>query len=169
MKNGLLIVFNWKENPETSREASRLFTELAAASKNNGRATIVACPPFVYLAELSKKLAAVRGRFLLGVQDIFWENKGAYTGEIGSAMLRGIGKNVQYAIVGHSERRQFLGETDDMVNKKVRAAIAAGFHVILCVGEPIAIRKKGIAAARQYVKNQLKKDLHGVLSPHTKI
>jgi len=168
MKNGLLIVFNWKENPETSREASRLFTELAAASKNNGRATIVACPPFVYLAELSKKLAAVRGRFLLGVQDIFWENKGAYTGEIGSAMLRGIGKNVQYAIVGHSERRQFLGETDDMVNKKVRAAIAAGFHVILCVGEPIAIRKKGIGAARQYVKNQLKKDLHGVSLSHTK-
>ncbi len=163
-KDKQLIVFNWKENPATSREADRLFEALAKATGNKARKNIeiVACPPFIYLQELSKKLMIARAHFSLGAQDVFWEDIGAYTGEVGSAMLRGIGKNVQYVIIGHSERRRFLGETDVTVNKKIKAALSAGLHVILCVGEPKEVRKQGIAAARQYIKNQLKKDLQGL-------
>jgi triosephosphate isomerase len=163
-KDKKLVVFNWKENPGTLREADRLFVVLAKAAKDRARGNveIVACPPFIYLAELSKRLAAKRAHFSLGAQDVFWEDTGAYTGEIGPAMLGGIGKNIKYVIVGHSERRRFLGETDDMVNKKAGAALAAGFRVILCVGEPAEVRKQGIAAARQYIKNQLKKGLQGL-------
>lgn len=159
-----LVVFNWKENPQTFREASRLIAVLAKVAQNRKykNIEIVACPPLVYLAEFSKKLTAQNAHFSLGAQDVFWENRGAYTGEIGPAMLRSVGKNIRYVIVGHSERRRWLGETDDMVNKKIRAAIKVGMRVILCVGEPAKIRKKGIAAVRKYIKNQLKKDLRGV-------
>jgi len=161
-----LVVFNWKENPRTLREAFDLLTVLARAlpARRQGRAEIVVCPPFIYLPEFSEKLSSKKIRLSLGAQDVFWENGGAYTGEIGPAMLRNIGKNVRYVIVGHSEQRQYLGETDKMINKKARAALAAGLRVILCVGEPVDIRKKGINAARQYVKNQLKKDLQGIKS-----
>jgi len=143
-RNNPLIVFNWKENPQTLREAIRLFSVLTkqAQSKVRKNSTIVACPPFVYLPELSKQLAR-NARLSLGAQNVFWENGGAYTGEIGPAMLKQYGVN--HVIVGHSERRQ-LGETDEMVNKKVRAALAAGLHVILCVGEPLSVRKKGTVA-----------------------
>lgn len=166
-----LIVFNWKENPATLNEAVRLCAALvgSAQSQVGHDADIVACPPFIYLPELSKRLVREKANFLLGAQDIFWENDGAYTGEIGPAMLRGIGKNVQYVIIGHSERRRFLGETDEMVNKKAKAALGAGLRVVLCVGEPADVRKKGITAARQYVKNQLKKDLQGIVNCKLKI
>jgi triosephosphate isomerase len=78
-------------------------------------------------------------------------------------MLKQFG--VRYVIIGHSERRRVFGETDEMVNEKVHAAFAEGLRVILCVGEPAEIRKKGIRAARQYVKNQLKKDLRDIVVP----
>jgi len=164
MREKKLVVFNWKENPATLREAFRLFLALKKLAHNGGHnpAEVVVCPPSIYLAELSKRLSREKAGFLLGAQDVFWENSGAYTGEIGPAMLCEIGKNVQYVIIGHSERRRFLGETDEMVNRKVRAALGAGLHVILCVGEPADVREQGITAARQYVKNQLKKDLQGI-------
>jgi triosephosphate isomerase len=79
-------------------------------------------------------------------------------------MLRRLGKNIKFVIVGHSERRRFLGETDLMVNKKIQAALAAGLRVILCVGEPAEIRKQGTAATQRYIKNQLKEDLHNLHS-----
>jgi triosephosphate isomerase len=161
-KGNRLIVFNWKENPKTSREASRLLgaVEKVALSSGNKGADVVVCPPFVYLSELSRTFKRGSARFSLGAQDVFWENAGPYTGEIGPEMLKQFG--VRYVIIGHSERRRFLGETDEMVNKKVRAALAAGLRVVLCVGEPAEVRRKGILAARQYVKNQLKKDLQNL-------
>ena len=95
-----LIVFNWKENPETERGALRLFAAVGAAARGEkkGKTNIVACPPFVYLKLLSKKLGASKVRLSLGAQDVFWENKGAYTGEIGPAALRDIGKSLRYDV-----------------------------------------------------------------------
>jgi triosephosphate isomerase len=168
-KSSSLVVFNWKENPRTERAAIRLFSAIskAVSDKRRGDIEVVACPPVVYLKELSEKLAASRAHFSLGAQDISWENAGAYTGGIGPAMLKQFG--VGHVIIGHSERRRVFGETDEMVNKKVRAAFTAGLRVILCVGEPAEVRKKGIRAARQYVKNQLKKDLGEILNLKFKI
>jgi len=164
-KRSSLIVFNWKENPRTSKEAIRLAVAVSRAMRSAGKdgPEIVICPPVLYLGALSEKMISrAESRCSLGVQNIFWENNGAYTGEIGPAMVRAAHGNVRYAIVGHSERRRFLGETDEMIRKKILASLAAGLRVILCVGEPVEVRKKGTRAAMQYVKNQLKKDLQSV-------
>ena len=103
--------------------------------------------------------AAKRG-LSLGVQDVFWEEKGRYTGEVGPKMVKSLG--VRYVIVGHSERRKYLHETDAMVGRKVTTALHDGLKVILCVGEPLSVRKKGLAASEKFIKNQLKKDLAGI-------
>ena len=157
-----LIAFNWKENPASRRDAVRLFRGTAAAARGAEQGTEIAVfPPFLYLAEFS---AAVRkgDRLMLGAQDVFWESQGAYTGEIGPSMLRDLGPAMHYAIIGHSERRQFLGETDEMINRKVRAALASGLRVILCVGEQASIRRNGAAAAERHIKEQVKKALRGI-------
>lgn len=154
-----LIVFNWKENPQTVREAKQIFavaTRATTHSRNKNK--VVICPPSMYLGSFFSEKN--RGSVLLGAQNVFWENEGAYTGEIGSGMLMKLG--VRYVVVGHSERRRHLHETDEMVNKKVCASLASGLRVILCVGEPLAVRKKGIVAAKRYVKEQLKKDLKNI-------
>ena len=165
-KEQKLIAFNWKENPATGRAAVKLFRDLlrvtAAVPKDR---RVVAFPPLLYLSELAQMLTAGHSAVMLGAQDVFWENEGAYTGEIGPAMLRGLGKSMEFVIVGHSERRRFLGETDMMVNKKIQAALGSGFRVILCVGEPAEIRKQGMAATQRYIKNQLKEDLKGIVLP----
>ncbi len=166
-----LLVANWKMNPLTEGGAIKL----AKASDKKG---VVVCPPFVFLEAVGKVLK----RAELGAQDVFWD-KGAFTpleisrskrlspsrqkresgfltgftGEVSVKELKTLG--VKYVILGHSERRIKMGETDEMVNKKVRAALAAGIKPILCVGENLAVRKKGIAAAKKFVKNQLQKDL----------
>jgi triosephosphate isomerase len=155
------LVANWKENPTTEREALALFKKIAMAKRGSG-VRLVVCPSFVHLDPIAKKLRALRSKenLFLGAQDVFWEDQGAFTGGIGSAMLRSLG--VRYVIVGHSERRKFLHETDAMTNKKVLAALAAGLAVILCVGEPLAVRKQGTAAVQRFIKNQLIKDLAGI-------
>lgn len=119
-------------------------------------AETVICPPFPYLADFNKR------NFRLGAQDVFWENLrsgGTYTGEISAAMLKDFG--AEYVIIGHSERRA-LGETDEIVNKKLKTALAAGLKVIFCVGEPKDVRRKGEGASRQYVRNELRAGLSGV-------
>ncbi len=141
-----LLVANWKMNPATEREA----VVLARASD---RKNVVICPPLVYVSSVKGQVSKAK----VGAQDVFCEEKGAYTGEISPAMLKNLG--VKYVIIGHSERRKWLHETDEMINKKIKAALKAGLKVILCVGEPWPVRKKGLAAAKQFVKAQLKKDL----------
>jgi len=108
-----LIVANWKMNPGSLPEAKKLF------SLTKKRAVI--CPPFVYLAHLRAN----------GAQDCFWEEKGAYTGEISPQMLKRLG--VKYVIVGHSERRKYQKETDKIIEKKLRAVLRAGLKPILCL------------------------------------
>lgn len=153
-----LIVANWKENPRTEKLAEKLFRALL---KTKARKALVICPPFIYLEKLAEILRRSKGSTTtLGAQDVFWKEKGPFTSEIGPKMLKALG--VRYVIVGHSERRKWLKETDKMINDKVKLALADGLSVILCVGESPAVRKKGTAVARKFVEGQLKKDLAGV-------
>jgi triosephosphate isomerase len=146
-----LIVANWKMNPLSLRAA----LYLAKVSDKSG---VVICPPYPFLVPIVKTLK----RAVLGAQDAFWENEGAYTGEVSPEMLRSIG--CDYAIIGHSERRRYFGETDEMINKKVLAGLEAGLKVILCVGEDLSIRHKGLQAVKKFVRQQLQKDLQKLTS-----
>ena len=117
---------------------------------------IVVCAPFTSLAIMSKNLHG--SRIMLGAQNIHWEAEGAYTGEISGAMLKEIG--VTYVIVGHSERRQYFGETDETVNLRLKTAQKDGLKPILCVGETKEQRDAG--ETENIIINQLKQDLVGV-------
>lgn len=114
-----LIVANWKCNPQTLAEAKALFNSVVSQIKNIKNAQVVICPPFVYLDSLRAN----------GSQDCFWEEKGPYTGEVSPKMLKGLG--VKYVIIGHSERR-ILGESSEMVAKKIKAAAITGLKPIIC-------------------------------------
>lgn len=128
-----LIVANWKMNPQSLKEAERLF----AAVKNVKGAQVVICPPFVYLSTLKTN----------GAQDVFWEDGGAYTGEISSLMLKNMG--VKYVIIGHSERRKYQKETNEIIVGKLKAALKAGLKPILCIDKVSQIHKniKGLIIA----------------------
>lgn len=119
-----LIVANWKANPESPREAKNIFLPIKRALAKLPGVEVVICPPAVYLASL--------GGLTLGGQDAFWELSGAYTGRLGPTMLRNSGAS--YVILGHSEARA-LGDTDAIINQKLRLALRHGLKVILCVGE----------------------------------
>jgi len=123
------------------------------------KADIVVCPSFTHIEKLKKELPK---NIKLGGQNVFWENQGAYTGEISPEMLKNL--EVEYVVIGHSERRKYLGETDKMINKKVLAALKAGLKVVLCIGENLIIRKRGIKAVKNFIKGQLQKDIAGVSS-----
>ncbi len=113
-----LIVANWKCNPTSLAEAKRLFDSLNRGLRKKTKAEIVVCPPFVYLPLCLGVYPHTKKAKLFGVgaQDCFWEEKGAFTGEISVPMLKDLG--VQYVIVGHSERRQLIGEDDEVVKIK---------------------------------------------------
>lgn len=136
-----LIIANWKMNPQTGKEAEKIlvgYNEQLKTKNLKLKTDVVICPPFVFLNSVGNLLKAKSHKLkaILGAQDIFWENPpagGAYTGEISPAMLEDL--KCGYVIVGHSERRKYFGETDEMVNKKLSAALKAKLNVILCVGE----------------------------------
>lgn len=117
---------------------------------------MVLCPPFTALAATAEKLAGTE--IALGAQDCYWESEGAYTGEISPVMLKETG--CRYVIIGHSERRQYFGETDSTVNKKVRAVLAHGLVPIVCVGELLEEREAG--QTEKVVEEQVKGGLAGL-------
>jgi triosephosphate isomerase len=125
-----LIVGNWKMNPSSREDARRLVKDIKKASAKSKGADIVVCPPSVYLRDAKEVLN--KGKTSLGAQDMFWDSAGAYTGEISPLMLQDLG--IKFVILGHSERRA-QGETDEMVNKKVKAALKHRIVPIICVGE----------------------------------
>jgi triosephosphate isomerase len=143
-----LIVGNWKMHKTASEAAVfvRKFTEMwspRSASLANA-VEIVLAPPFTALAAVAKAIPTSH-QLGLGAQNVFWEDKGAFTGEISAPMLADLG--CRYVIIGHSERRQHFGETDDGVNRKIKAALRHGLRPILCVGESLAEREGGQTAA----------------------
>lgn len=160
-------------NPSSLEEALALFSGTLNFCKKQGGLEVVVCPPFLYLEAFSKKIMSskrlkngARGLLKLGGQDIFWENKGAYTGELSGAMLKNAGAD--YAIVGHSERRKNFLETDEMISRKVKAALKSNLKVIFCVGEE---KRDEMGDYLKVIKNQImggldkitRKDLKNIL------
>jgi triosephosphate isomerase len=137
-----LVAGNWKMHL-TVREALELVTALRQALDGLGGVEVVVCPPFTALADVARALAG--SSIGLGAQNVHWAPRGAFTGEIAAPMLRDLG--CTHVIVGHSERRHELGETDAMVRRKVTAALAHGLVPILCVGETLEERDAGRAEA----------------------
>jgi triosephosphate isomerase len=151
-KTAKIIIGNWKMNPMTLSQAEKLFAGIAKSISNIKKTQVVICPPFVYIENL-KKLSR---KISLGAQNSFWAGEGAFTGEVSPDMLYDIG--ARYVILGHSERRA-LGETDENINKKIKAALGAGLVPILCVGENIRDESHSYFSL---VKNQLEACLAGV-------
>jgi triosephosphate isomerase len=130
------IAGNWKMYT-TAATARELASAIVRGLGSESRVAVAVCPPFPYLIPVAEVL---RGSpVALGAQDVYCEKEGAFTGEVSPAMLLDVG--CRYVIVGHSERRHVLHETDALINRKVQAALAAGLHVILCVGETLAERE----------------------------
>ena len=142
-----LIAANWKmyKAPDLAREFVTAFLPLI---KDHMRDDVVLCPPYICLPAV---VEAVRGTQIgVGGQNMFWEKEGAYTGEVSAPMLRALG--CSHVIIGHSERRQYFGETDETVNRKLKAALAAGLQPIVCVGEVLQEREAGLT--RQVLERQ---------------
>jgi triosephosphate isomerase len=136
-----VVAANWKMNT-TVAEAADLARALLAQIAPYANVERVICPPFVSLTTLAQILSGTGVG--LGAQNMHWEKAGAFTGEVSAAMLAGL---CQYVILGHSERRQYFGETDATVNRKVQAALAQGLTPIICVGENLAENEAGETAA----------------------
>ena len=154
-----LISGNWKMNL-THLEAINVIQKLSYGldKVDHSRTDVSVHPPFTALRSVQTVLDADDIPIALGAQNVHWEPSGAFTGEVSPPMLAKL--NVRYVIVGHSERRQLFGETDEMVNKKVKAVLSAGMTPIMCVGETIAEREAGQTETR--VLGQLREGLGGV-------
>ncbi|KPU26471.1 triosephosphate isomerase [Caloranaerobacter sp. TR13] len=149
-----IIAGNWKMH-NTIEEGIKLVREIKNVADNTD-VEVVVCVPFTSLNEIKKELKDTKVK--LGAQNMHWEEKGAFTGEISPLMLKEIG--IDYVIIGHSERRQYFNETDETVNKKVISALKYGIKPIICVGETLEQREKNIE--KDVVKNQIMKALENV-------
>ena len=153
-KRRTVIAGNWKMN-NTPSQALKLIEELKPLVKN-ADCDVVVCVPYV---DLLVVIAACKdSNIKVGAQNLHFEPKGAYTGEISADMLKEIG--AEYVVIGHSERREYFGETDETVNKKVHAALNAGITPILCCGESLSQREDGVTG--EWVRSQIKIALKGI-------
>lgn len=175
-----LIIANWKMNPSSFQEASHLFEVVRKGMEGIKDAEAVLCPPYIWLFLLVVHLNQLDARIYLGqkkalnklrrfaltlgAQNCYWEMRGAYTGEVSPLMLKNLG--CQYVIIGHSERRKYFGETDEIINKKLKSALKARLKPVLCVGEELRdtfnsegrpLNEMGLA-----VQEQTEKGLQGV-------
>lgn len=151
-----IIVANWKMNPASVKEADMLLKRIwISKDKELSNLEVIITPPFIYLEPLLLKAKSLRLKIKFGAQDCFWENQGAYTGEISPLMLKNLG--AEYVIVGHSERRSYLGETDEMISHKIKSVFENRLTPILCVGETAKQREKG--SQKNIVQEQLRQDL----------
>ena len=140
-------------NPVSFSETDNLIRTIKKGIKKSNNVKIIICPPAVYLSKIK-----TNSSFDLGIQNIFWEDKGAYTGEISAAIAKNL--KIKHVIIGHSERRKYLNETDEMVNLKIQSALKNNLSPILCVGE--TLKEKQGDRTNSIITNQLKLDLAGV-------
>ena len=149
-----VIAGNWKMNM-LPNEAINFIQELAPLVKDT-KNEVILCVPYT---DLFYALLHVQGTNIkIGAQNMHWEEKGAYTGEVSAPMLKSIG--VEYVIIGHSERRQYFAETNETVNKKIKSALAHGLKPIVCVGETLEQRENG--QTEQIVTSQVEKAFEGI-------
>jgi triosephosphate isomerase len=150
-----IVAANWKMN-KTIGDGVDLADEVKRGLADLDSADIVLCPPFTALKSVGDLLRY--GNIKLGAQNVHFEAEGAFTGEISVAMLQDLG--CEYVILGHSERRLYFGETDELVNRKARAVLAAGMHPIICVGETLEQREAD--ETESVVRGQIKASLKGL-------
>ena len=148
-----IITGNWKMN-KTPKETAELINQLKPLVAQ-AECEVVVCPPAVCLAAAAEALKG--SNIKLGAQNVHWARSGAFTGEISADMLKAL--DVEYVILGHSERRQYFGETDEGVNKRALFALSNGLIPIICVGESLEQREKGVTA--EVVSSQVREALKG--------
>ena len=148
----VIIAGNWKMH-KTVIESIELVNLLKRSVVDINDVEIVVCPPFTSLSDVREIIMDTNIK--LGAQDCYWEKEGAFTGEVSCSMLKSAG--CEYVIIGHSERRQFFGETNETVNKKAKAALKEGLKPIVCVGEKLADRQSGktFDVVKDHVTNSL--------------
>ncbi len=149
-----IVAGNWKLN-KTATEAYKLVAEMLPGLRSIKGVEKLVCPPFTALMAVSRLI--MDSDLRLGAQDVYWEDRGAYTGEISARMLA---EFCQYVIIGHSERRTYFGETNEMVNRKVQAALAQALIPLICVGENLEQNEAGQAAG--VVSRQVHEALAGL-------
>lgn len=150
-----IVAGNWKMNPTTAAEATRLALAVRDAADSIMGVTTVICPPAIWLMDVRHAVGG--GRLALGAQTMHWEEAGAYTGETSPTMLAG---QVEFVILGHSERRQYDGETDESVGRKVASAVAHGLRPIAAIGERAEERHAGLTEG--VIDRQLRAALAGL-------
>jgi triosephosphate isomerase len=151
------IAGNWKMNM-THLQAVSFMQDLEYKYNNKNNCEVAVCPPATALRSVKTIIDSDNLDIKLGAQNMYYESSGAFTGEISSEMLKALG--VEYVIIGHSERREYFGETNKSVNKKVNAAFNTGLKPIMCIGESLKIRESG--EAEEFVLNQLEECLAGI-------
>jgi triosephosphate isomerase len=152
-----IIAGNWKMNNDLN-ESQKLVSEILNGLGSDDKCEVIVCPPFTSLSEVHSlvKNSVVK----LGAQNMYYEDNGAFTGEISAGMLKSVG--CEYVIIGHSERRTIFGESDQLINSKIKKAISSGLKVIFCIGESLTEREEGIT--NDVVKKQLVKGLENIAS-----
>ncbi len=150
-----IIAGNWKLN-KLVNGAMELIDDLKPRISGAENVEVVVCPPFTALYAVNMSVGD--SNIMLGAQDCYWQDSGAFTGEVSVPMLQDIG--CKYVIIGHSERRQYFGETDETVNKKIKAVLQKGLNPIMCVGESSEQRKSGITD--DVIVSQVKKGMEGL-------
>ncbi|MBD3312958.1 triose-phosphate isomerase [Candidatus Woesearchaeota archaeon] len=156
------IAANWKLH-KTVEESVETAARLKIIIEGVNDRDILVCPPFTALEEIYHVIEGTN--IMLGAQDVFWEEEGAFTGEVSPEMLKNVG--CEYVIIGHSERRKYFNETDETVNKKIRASFADELKVILCVGETEEMRDQ--AKHRDFVEKELEDGLKNISSSDAKM
>ena len=156
-----VIAGNWKMNMDL-HQSQKLVSEIINGLGKDTKADVIVCPPFTSLSEVSSLLKGTQIK--LGAQNMYYEESGAYTGEVSADMLKSVG--CEYVILGHSERRVIFNEPDGLINKKIKTALAKGLKPIFCIGELLEQREKG--ETMQVVSRQVEKGLAGVSTEQMK-